>query len=142
MATAVERFSPDAACAHGAAESPTYKPTVAELFRRYGAAYLAKFGDRVPAAHRQVMHAIEHCRDGAFGFALYRCDGCGAAHHVPRLCGNRHCQTGGRRRETGVPEFRSDRIKPFSTLQVSTTASIRSGCDSLDKYPRRCASEI
>ena len=77
MATTAEKPSPDAACAHGAAESQTCKPTLAEVFRRYEPAYLEKFGDRVPAAHRKVMHAIEHCRDGTFGFALYRCDGCG-----------------------------------------------------------------
>ena len=69
------------------------RPTLAEVFRRYGAAYLEKCGDRVPAAQRKVMHAIEHCRDGAFGYAVYRCDGCGARHHVPRSCGNRHCPT-------------------------------------------------
>src|SRR2546426_9949007 len=69
------------------------RPTLAEVFRRYGPAYLEKFGDRMPAAHRKVMHAIEHCRDGALGFALYRCDGCGARHPVPRSCGNRHCPT-------------------------------------------------
>lgn len=90
-----------AACRHGVqpsrAEPPAradgVRPALAEVFRRYGPAYLAKFGDRVPAAHRKVMHAIEHCRDGSFGHAVYRCDGCGTRHHVPRSCGNRHCPT-------------------------------------------------
>lgn len=66
---------------------------LADVFRRYGAAYLEKFGDAVPAAHRKVMYAIEHCRSGSFGYAVYRCDGCGTTHHVARSCGNRHCPT-------------------------------------------------
>jgi len=96
MATLAEVAGVSAAAyRHGepTARAEDRRPTLAEVFRRYGAAYLEKFGDRVPAAHRKVMHTIEHCRDGAFGFALYRCDGCGATHHVPRSCGNRHCPT-------------------------------------------------
>jgi hypothetical protein len=57
------------------------RPTLAEVFRRYGSAYLEKYGDAVPAAHRKVMHAIQHCRDGTLGHAVYRCDGCGFRCH-------------------------------------------------------------
>jgi len=67
--------------------------SLAEVFRRYGPTYLQKFGNTVPIAHRNVMHAIEHCRSGSFGHAVYRCDACGTTHYVGRSCGNRHCPT-------------------------------------------------
>jgi hypothetical protein len=95
--------------------------TLAEVFRRYGAAYLEKFGDAVPAAHRKVLHAIEHCRDGAFGHAVYRCDGCGRTHEVPRSCGNRHCPTCQQHKVEGWLGRELDRLLPCEYFLVTFT---------------------
>ena len=66
-------------------------PTVAEVVRRYGPAYLERFGDTMPAAHRKVLRDIAACRTGELGTVLYRCEDCGRTHAVGRSCGDRHC---------------------------------------------------
>jgi hypothetical protein len=68
-------------------------PTVAEVARRYGAAYLAKFGSAVPPEHRKVLAMIARCRTGQLGTVVYRCEQCGGDHRMGRSCGNRHCPT-------------------------------------------------
>lgn len=64
---------------------------VAEVFRRYGPAYRARFGDRMLPSHRQAMRAIEHCRTPALGGHLYTCPDCGATRYQYHSCRNRHC---------------------------------------------------
>jgi hypothetical protein len=66
-------------------------PSVAEVVRRYGAAYLARFGDAVPREHRKVLHAIAACRTGELGTVVYACASCGQHHRTGQSCGNRHC---------------------------------------------------
>ena len=68
-------------------------PTLTDVFRQYGPAYLQKYGAAMPAAHRKAMGAIAQCRTGELGYAVYYCDACGTQHQVPRSCGNRHCPT-------------------------------------------------
>lgn len=63
---------------------------IAELFRVFAPAYLARFPN-LPAAHRRAIEAITACRSGALGSTLYRCTQCGETHFVHRSCGNRHC---------------------------------------------------
>jgi hypothetical protein len=67
--------------------------TLAEVFRKYGPAYVQKHAVSMPAAHRKALEVLERCRSGELGYALYRCQGCGTLHVVPRSCGNRHCPT-------------------------------------------------
>ena len=64
---------------------------IQEIFRQYTPAYLERFGDAVPAAHRRVIEAIVACRSDAFGSVCYQCEDCGQPHLVPASCGNRHC---------------------------------------------------
>lgn len=66
-------------------------PTVAEVVRRYGGAYLEKFGQAVPREHRKVLAMIARCRTGELGTVLYRCVQCNRLHGIGRSCGNRHC---------------------------------------------------
>lgn len=66
-------------------------PTVADVVRRYGGAYLAKFGDAVPLEHRKVLCMIAKCRTGELGTVVYRCEQCQREHVLGRSCGNRHC---------------------------------------------------
>jgi hypothetical protein len=68
-------------------------PTVADVVRRYGPAYLQRFGDAVPPRHRKVLHAIAACRTGALGTVVFACSTCGHRHHMGRSCGDRHCPT-------------------------------------------------
>ncbi len=65
-------------------------PSVAEVFQLYGEAYRKKFRDHMPADQLKAMWAIENCRTGTLGGAVYACQQCGKAHSIARSCGNRH----------------------------------------------------
>jgi len=64
---------------------------VADVFRRYGASYLQKFGPQMLPSHRRAFTDIMQCRTAAMGAHVYRCDSCGHKHVVYHSCKNRHC---------------------------------------------------
>jgi hypothetical protein len=64
---------------------------LAEIFRHYGPAYRARFGDRLLPSHRQAMWAIEHCRTEALGGHVYHCPDCDQHVYQYHSCRNRHC---------------------------------------------------
>jgi hypothetical protein len=64
---------------------------LADIFRHYGPAYRAKFGDRLLPSHRQAMWAIEHCRTEALGGHVYHCPDCDQQVYQYHSCRNRHC---------------------------------------------------
>jgi hypothetical protein len=64
---------------------------MADIFRRYGAQYQAKYGDRMLPSHGQVMLAIERCRTLALGGHVYTCEACGETQYQYHSCRNRHC---------------------------------------------------
>ena len=67
------------------------KREVADIFRRYGAAYRQQHEGSLSTAQRRVMTAIEVCRTAALGGHLERCDGCHYERPCYDSCGNRHC---------------------------------------------------
>jgi hypothetical protein len=67
------------------------KLEVADVFRRYGAAYREQHGGSMSIAQRRVMTAIEACRTAALGGHLERCDQCGHERNAYNSCANRHC---------------------------------------------------
>ena len=66
---------------------------LAEIFRRHGPAYRAKFTDRLLPSHLAAMEAIEQCRTEALGGHLYQCSDCGELEYSYHSCKNRHCPT-------------------------------------------------
>ena len=64
---------------------------MAEIFRRHGPAYRAKFADRMPYDQLRAMRAIERCRTAALGGRHWRCPQCGEQRWSFHSCGNRHC---------------------------------------------------
>jgi hypothetical protein len=64
---------------------------VADVFRRYGAAYRLQHGASLSVAQRRVMTAIESCRTAVLGGHLERCDQCGHERNAYNSCANRHC---------------------------------------------------
>ncbi|MCP4456064.1 MAG: transposase, partial [Planctomycetes bacterium] len=64
---------------------------LAEIFRRYGPQYRAKYGDNMLPSHRQVMRAIEQCRTVALGGHIYSCEACDESQYQYHSCRNRHC---------------------------------------------------
>lgn len=64
---------------------------VAEIFRRHGAAYRARFGERLLPSQRRALRDIEACRTAYFGGHLKQCDHCGRQVYAYHSCRNRHC---------------------------------------------------
>ena len=64
---------------------------LAEIFRRYGPRYRAKFGERMLPSHRQAMRDIEQCRTEVLGGHVYHCDQCDESQYSYHSCKNRHC---------------------------------------------------
>jgi hypothetical protein len=67
--------------------------TLAEVFRRHGAAYRDQVGSALSTAQRRVMTAIERCRTAALGGHVDQCDRCGYRRVWYNSCRDRHCPT-------------------------------------------------
>ena len=64
---------------------------VADVFHRFGADYIAKYGATLLPEQRRVMLAIESCRTAALGGHVEACDACDHLRIAYNSCGNRHC---------------------------------------------------
>jgi hypothetical protein len=67
--------------------------TLGEIFRRYGAAYRARFGRSLSTSQVQAMQAIAQCRTEALGGHVYTCASCQITRYSYHSCRNRHCPT-------------------------------------------------
>src|SRR5436309_10736534 len=67
------------------------KLEVAEVFRRYGAAYRQQHGAALCPAQRRVMSALECCRTAVLGGHREQCDRCGHQRNAYNSCSDRHC---------------------------------------------------
>jgi hypothetical protein len=66
-------------------------PELAEVFARYGPAYLERYGSALLPSHRRAMQDILRCRTEAMGGQVFRCNRCGHTHYVYHSCRNRSC---------------------------------------------------
>src|SRR3954464_2078485 len=96
-------------------------PTVADVVRRYGGAYLERFGVTMPAAHKKVLAVIAACRTGELGTVLYRCECCGQMQAMGRSCGDRHCPACQRDKAEAWLERQTDRLLPCPYFLVAFT---------------------
>lgn len=64
---------------------------VADVFHRFAADYIAKYGATLLPEQRHVMRAIECCRTAALGGHVEACDACDHLRIAYNSCGNRHC---------------------------------------------------
>jgi len=96
-------------------------PTVADVVRRYGPAYLEQYGATMPAAHTKVLDAIAACRTGDLGLVLYRCECCGQMQAMGRSCGDRHCPSCQRDKAEAWLENQTDRLLPCPYFLVTFT---------------------
>ena len=67
------------------------KHEVADIFRRFGAAWRASSAAHLSAGQRRVMTAIEICRTEALGGHVERCEDCAHTRIAYNSCRNRHC---------------------------------------------------
>jgi Putative transposase/Transposase zinc-binding domain len=96
-------------------------PSVAEVVRRYGPAYLERYGATMPAAHQKVLRAIAACRTGELGMVVYRCEDCGRVHALGRSCGDRHCPSCQRDKADAWLAKQVDRLLPCPYFLVTFT---------------------
>lgn len=96
-------------------------PTVADVLRRHGPAYLERFGSRMPAEHKKVLAAITACRTGQLGGVVYQCESCGATHTMGRSCGNRHCPSCQQDKTKAWLENQLDRLLPCPYFLITFT---------------------
>lgn len=64
---------------------------LADVVRRHGEDYLARYGSAVPRRHVHAMRAITRCRTGALGGHLAQCTACGHEHLLFHSCHHRAC---------------------------------------------------
>jgi len=65
--------------------------SLAEIFRQYGSAYIAKFGNSMLPSHRRAIDAICSCLTPKLGGHKYECECCGKERLVLHSCRNRAC---------------------------------------------------
>ena len=100
----------------GAAEA---RPTVAEVFRRHGPAYLCQHA-LVPA-QAKVLRALVACRTAALGGHLDVCLDCGYSHPLYNSCRDRHCPTCQASQAKRWLEGRLERVIPTHYFHVVFT---------------------
>ncbi len=64
---------------------------LAEVFARYGPAYLQKYGPTLLPSHRRAIADILRCRTPELGGQVFCCNRCGTTHYVYHSCRNRSC---------------------------------------------------
>lgn len=65
--------------------------SLAEIFSRYGPAYLEKFGPAILPSHRRAIADVLRCRTAELGGQVFCCQRCGYTHYVYHSCRNRSC---------------------------------------------------
>ena len=94
---------------------------VAEIFRRYGAAFRQAHGPSMPCAQQRVMKAIETCRTAALGGHVDACDQCGTRQISYNSCRNRHCPKCQSLAKARWLEARLDELLPVEYFHVVFT---------------------
>jgi hypothetical protein len=64
---------------------------IADVFRRYGAAFQAQYGRLIGPLHLLVLKALSACRTAQLGGHVLECDSCGHRKQAYNSCHNRHC---------------------------------------------------
>ena len=64
---------------------------LAEIIRRHGPEYLARFQNRILPSHRRALEDIAACRTAQLGGHVYCCQPCQQMLYEYHSCKNRHC---------------------------------------------------
>jgi len=110
---------------------------LAEILRRHGDAYRARFAARMSRDQLRAMRAIERCRTEALGGSLWACPHCGRTRYSYHSCRNRHCPSCGQEQAEAWRERQERLLVPAAYHLVTFTvpeplrAPIRS-------HPREC----
>jgi hypothetical protein len=66
-------------------------PSLADVVRRHGPEYVARFGRTVLPSHARALRDIARCRTPEMGGHIVECEACGAEHPQHHSCRNRAC---------------------------------------------------
>jgi predicted RNA-binding Zn-ribbon protein involved in translation (DUF1610 family) len=94
---------------------------LADIFREYGPAYRAKYGDHMLPSHNRAMEDIESCRTALMGGHVYYCDGCKDRLYAYHSCGNRHCPKCGDDRADDWRDKQMQKLLPVPYFLVTCT---------------------
>jgi len=64
---------------------------LADIVRRYGPQYLARYGQKLLPSHRRALADIAACRTAQLGGHIYFCPDCQHHQYQYHSCKNRHC---------------------------------------------------
>jgi hypothetical protein len=109
---------------------------IADIFRRYGSQYRAKYGDKILPSHRQAMGAIERCRTALLGGHVYACESCDETQYQYHSCRNRHCPKCQNDKAQQWLEKQQDLLLPvpYFLLTVTLPSELRSVARSHQKH--------
>ena len=88
----------------------TVAPSVAEVLRQHGAAYLQSHA--LCTAQAKAWRGIVACRTAALGGQQLACDACGHSHWQYHSCRNRHCPSCGTRAKDAWLQGRLAEVLP------------------------------
>ena len=91
----------------------------ADIFRQYGPAYRAKYGDRMLPSHIKAMEDIESCRTQVMGGHVYSCDACDQMIYTYHSGGNRHCPKWGSDRANDWRDKHLQKLLPINYFLVT-----------------------
>ena len=96
-------------------------PEVADVFRRFGAGYLAAHGAAMLPSHRRAIADIVACRTEALGGQQWRCNHCGTLLYVFHSCRNRACPKCHGEQTQDWLEQRQEEMLPVPYFHVTVT---------------------
>ena len=103
------------------------KLEVADIFRRFGAAWRAANEAHISLTQRRVMTAIEICRTAALGGHVERCEDCAHTRIAYNSCRNRHCPKCQWRAAQAWLEAREAELLPVPYFHVVFTLPAKIG---------------
>jgi hypothetical protein len=94
---------------------------LADVVRRHGPAYLARFGTSLQPEQRAALAAILRCHTPACGGGLYGCPHCARKHFVYHRCGHRACGQCGQAQRLRWQSHQQERLLPVPYFLVTFT---------------------
>lgn len=94
---------------------------LADIFREYGPAYRARYGERMLPSHKKALEDIVCCRTNVLGGQVYYCDACDERLYAYHSCGNRHCPKCGADRADTWRDKQMQKLLPVSYFLVTCT---------------------
>ena len=91
------------------------------MFARHWRAYHAKYGPRIPPAHRAAARALLNCRTPALGGHRFACPHCGGEHDRFHSCNHRLCPTCGARDAADWAAGQRARLLPLGHRMITFT---------------------